>query len=879
MQTGESWGRVYCCAAIVLLAVDAAGAFPVLNSETKLNASGSVAISGDTVVVNTTALWQPGDAVIFVRSSEGWAQQQAVRGRGSIYLEGDTLVFGTNVYRRHGATWTLEHTFTVEGIHTAVSGDTIVRGNWRIGPDLYTTYGAVDVYVRNGTNWIHQTRIFPREPKHQMGFGEPLALSGNRLVVGAPGIGGFFQDQIPRVYVYERRGDDWVEQATLFDGTGRTAAECDFGAQVATAGNTILVPAGSGELLVFAKSGTNWVVQQRLQSTEAISLNGEIALTDHAFAVGDWGPGGVARIHLFRFDGETWTRFPTPADTGAYTVGHFAISAGALVVNSPSTRGVFVYESRPWEWQNADIGASQPAGSLLTSGNALTLTGSGEIDGTRDAFHYAYRSWTGDGVFTVRINDVQGPNGWSRGGIMLRASLAADSPHAFFFHRLADASGLQARTNLSEETAHTHGTWYQSPYWLRLIRQGSNVTAHQSLDRNTWTPRGSATVNLPETILAGLAVTSHQPGTLATAQFDHLEISRTSETPSAPVGLIATYAPTNLIRLRWSDTSFNETGFRLEISTDNVRFSPLGTLKANTTDYWISTDDWTTADRESVLYFRVQATSHAGNSAYSAVATVAKPTDYSLPPPWRSRDIGQVPSRGNALAANGMFIITGTGHLWSFADSFHYLYQPWSGDGEIRAFLGWQSDNQFYAYYGGVMFRQSLLPDSVNAFAFDNTLQGRETPGGYTTHDAISAPSAPWLRLTRSNHVFTAYTSQDGINWSRLSSRTIPMIDPILVGFVASGHIPMSFMFADIQLIPYGPVEAPVIHRLTRQPGGAIQLTIQCPAGHTYALEASANLQDWATIASDLTSSGTTIFADPDAHKFPARFYRLVRGP
>jgi hypothetical protein len=94
-----------------------------------------------------------------------------------------------------------------------------------------------------------------------------------------------------------------------------------------------------------------------------------------------------------------------------------------------------------------------------------------------------------------------------------------------------------------------------------------------------------------------------------------------SATPSAPV---APAAPTNLtatspskkkIRLTWTDNSNNETGFKIERSTDGANFSQITTVAANTVTY--QNTGLTSGTR---YYYRVRATSGAGDSAYSNTA-------------------------------------------------------------------------------------------------------------------------------------------------------------------------------------------------------------------------------------------------------------------
>ena len=58
-----------------------------------------------------------------------------------------------------------------------------------------------------------------------------------------------------------------------------------------------------------------------------------------------------------------------------------------------------------------------------------------------------------------------------------------------------------------------------APRWVRLVRAGQTVTASVSTDGSTWTVVGQQAIALTQTVFAGLVVSSHVTGQLATATF------------------------------------------------------------------------------------------------------------------------------------------------------------------------------------------------------------------------------------------------------------------------------------------------------------------------------------------------------------------------
>ena len=86
--------------------------------------------------------------------------------------------------------------------------------------------------------------------------------------------------------------------------------------------------------------------------------------------------------------------------------------------------------------------------------------------------------------------------------------------------------------------------------------------------------------------------------------------------PNAPTGLAATpLSPTDL-GLRWTDNAGNESGFKIERSSDGVVFAPLATVGANVTSYTDSS-----AGIAGMYWYRVRATNTSGDSAASASAS------------------------------------------------------------------------------------------------------------------------------------------------------------------------------------------------------------------------------------------------------------------
>jgi hypothetical protein len=107
---------------------------------------------------------------------------------------------------------------------------------------------------------------------------------------------------------------------------------------------------------------------------------------------------------------------------------------------------------------------------------------------------------------------------------MIRGSTAAHAAHAFILVSKSKGAAFQRRLTAGAASRHTAGGSRVAPQWVRLRRTGNVITAAVSADGASWTTVGSDTFDLPALALIGLAVTSHDMATLATATFDDVRV-------------------------------------------------------------------------------------------------------------------------------------------------------------------------------------------------------------------------------------------------------------------------------------------------------------------------------------------------------------------
>jgi hypothetical protein len=261
-----------------------------LDGELGDNFGFSVTIDGGTALIgapyddiDTNA--DQGSAYIFIRNGTIWIQQAKLT--ASDGTAGDN--FGWSV---------------------AVDGDTALVGV-RNSDVSAIDQGAAYVFVRSGTTWIQQAKLFASDAVSADVFGWSVALSGDTALVGAQwaNINGV-HDQ-GAAYVFVRSGATWTLQQRLLAPDG--AADDHFGVSVALDGDTALIGAdyddvetntNAGSAYVFVRSGTTWAQQNQFTGDSADQYFGRSVAIDNDTAV--VGLPGISQVNLYVRSGTTW---------------------------------------------------------------------------------------------------------------------------------------------------------------------------------------------------------------------------------------------------------------------------------------------------------------------------------------------------------------------------------------------------------------------------------------------------------------------------------------------------------------------------------------------------------------------------------------------
>ncbi|QJE97570.1 PQQ-dependent sugar dehydrogenase [Luteolibacter luteus] len=200
---------------------------------------------------------------------------------------------------------------------------------------------------------------------------------------------------------------------------------------------------------------------------------------------------------------------------------------GSLTENIPITTaslGTFTGE---------DIGSPALSGSTARDGNMVTITAGGtDIWGNTDQFHFAHQLRNGDFDISVRVESVVQADLYTKTGLMVRESLAANARHimALVFPSNAARNNndggyeFQYRASTGGNATALYPPQPQPRVnypetWLRMKREGDTFIAYSGSDGFTWTEYARTTMVLPAEIHFGMAVTAHTASPRTTAKF------------------------------------------------------------------------------------------------------------------------------------------------------------------------------------------------------------------------------------------------------------------------------------------------------------------------------------------------------------------------
>jgi hypothetical protein len=343
-----------------------------------------VAVSGDTAVVGAPGS-SIGAAYVYVRNGTSWVPQQKLTPSDGAPFD----AFGGAV---------------------AISGDTILVSSF-LDDLTHADQGSVYVFVRNGSTWSEQQKLFAADGAAQNKFGRYLALDGDTAAIGPLEIQIGTQIQQGAVYIFERTGTTWTQRQRL---TASDAARFDFlGTSLSLHGNRLLVGAqgdddepnnyaNRGAAYVFVSTDGTWVEHQKLVASDgdafdlfgrAVALHGDTALVA---AVKQDGAGVTrGRVYAFRESGSVWSERQTLLQSDVTQEASFGsaldVGTNVAVIAAPthafdgSSGAAYFFERTSATWVERQILSSSDGVENDLFGNAVALDGYTALIGAAEA--------------------------------------------------------------------------------------------------------------------------------------------------------------------------------------------------------------------------------------------------------------------------------------------------------------------------------------------------------------------------------------------------------------------------------------------------------------------------------------------------------------
>ena len=199
------------------------------------------------------------------------------------------------------------------------------------------------------------------------------------------------------------------------------------------------------------------------------------------------------------------------------------------ISGSPLLNGLEVAPVLPRPWKTSVVGNMDHdlRGGVSHGDGQWMISGAGvDIWATNDGFRYVHQAANGDVLLETWVTHLQNANAWSKAGIMIRETTAANSRHAFLGVSSRNGLVFQTRENTGGTTRtvkKTVGLGY--PYGLRFVKTGNQITGYISTDGLTWLEHGTMTLALPNDFTVGMAHTSHATGIMGAATFARTQVS------------------------------------------------------------------------------------------------------------------------------------------------------------------------------------------------------------------------------------------------------------------------------------------------------------------------------------------------------------------
>lgn len=248
----------------------------------------SVSVDGNTAVIGS---YKDESAYVFEGSGSEWTQSIKLTGGDtsssffgvSVAIDGETIIIGADgtahVFQKSGSyQWDLLTKLEANdvtpgdefGMNVALDGDTAIVG--AIGDG--TTRGNVYIFVRSGIDWVFQKKVSNIDGSIGDGFGQNIALHGDKIIVGYKS----------GAYIFSRTGSDWNDDTRLMP----KDALCGSGCDVALNEDTAVIGA-VGAAYIFTLTRVEWSQRDTIAGINVSKSPLSVAIDGNTLILGSGG--------------------------------------------------------------------------------------------------------------------------------------------------------------------------------------------------------------------------------------------------------------------------------------------------------------------------------------------------------------------------------------------------------------------------------------------------------------------------------------------------------------------------------------------------------------------------------------------------------------
>lgn len=311
------------------------------------------------------------------------------------------------------------------GYAVSISGDYVLIGAFR-DKESGNQAGAAYIWKRSGTTWQYVQKLQPTVPEANSEFGNAVSIDGDYAVIGAHRAQ-HLGNMTGAVYVFERNGANWIQDAKLVEDSLTTSGF--FGCSVDLLGNNLIVGASndytsgylSGAAYMYLHDGVDWNFTQKLLPSDlvdAAQFGRSVSLWSTWALIGAPGADGTApdtgAAYVFRSSGGTWTQQqklspspPSPDQSFGWAVD---VKDGYAVVGAPwystetmnYTGKMYVYMLSGSAWAGgqgftaSDMNVNAQLGMSVSVQNNETIVGAqgAEVTGFYSGAAYWFQDFT-----------------------------------------------------------------------------------------------------------------------------------------------------------------------------------------------------------------------------------------------------------------------------------------------------------------------------------------------------------------------------------------------------------------------------------------------------------------------------------------------------